>query len=228
MAYKNIKIGHVNIRSLYPSIVDVEMILMNRGLDVLGITETWLTENISDEAVKIDNYNFIRLDRGNNRRGGGTGVYIRSTLKTSLVAEFSQSEFIRNGKRNSQEGASLAPSSNSSCLEARNVSGSDCRDNENISSQSELIINEGILNNDEDEHEPHFLFDDHDDSVDEFKVEYLSNTSAHTIQIGPILDQTLPENDLKVLLANSALSDLLVILEPTHRLSNLIENPQGE
>ncbi|KAG5876618.1 hypothetical protein JTB14_010108 [Gonioctena quinquepunctata] len=61
-------------------------------MDVLGITETWLNENISDAAVKIDNYNFIRLDRGNNRRGGGTGVYIRSTLKARLVAKFSQSE----------------------------------------------------------------------------------------------------------------------------------------
>ncbi|KAG5874796.1 hypothetical protein JTB14_012432 [Gonioctena quinquepunctata] len=68
------------------------MFLMKHGLDVLGITETWLNENISDAAVKIDNYNFIRLDRGNNRRTGGTGVYIRSTLKTRLVAEFSQSE----------------------------------------------------------------------------------------------------------------------------------------
>ncbi|KAG5899366.1 hypothetical protein JTB14_036855 [Gonioctena quinquepunctata] len=57
------------------------MLLMKHGLDVLGITETWLNENISDAAVKIDNYNFIRLDRGNNRRGGGTGVYIRSTLR---------------------------------------------------------------------------------------------------------------------------------------------------
>ncbi|KAG5899198.1 hypothetical protein JTB14_026951 [Gonioctena quinquepunctata] len=76
--------------------------------------------------------------------------------------------FIRNGKRNSQEEASLPPSSNSSCLEARNVSGSDSSDNKNISSQSELIINEGILNNDEDEHEPNFLFDDHD----EFGVEW--------------------------------------------------------
>ncbi|KAG5880188.1 hypothetical protein JTB14_036281 [Gonioctena quinquepunctata] len=133
--------------------------------------------------------------------------------------------FIRNGKRNSQEEASLAPTSNSSCLEARNVFGSDCSDNENISSQSELITNEGILNNDEDEHETNFLFDDHDDSVDEFKVEYLANTSSHTIQTGPILDQTQPENYLKVLLANwafehnithSALSDSLVILKLTH------------
>ncbi|KAG5897278.1 hypothetical protein JTB14_011444 [Gonioctena quinquepunctata] len=30
--------------------------------------------------------------RSHNRRGGGTGVYIRSTLKARLVAEFSQSE----------------------------------------------------------------------------------------------------------------------------------------
>ncbi|KAG5872082.1 hypothetical protein JTB14_006428 [Gonioctena quinquepunctata] len=106
------------------------------------------------------------------------------------IADKHYKRFIRNGKRNSQEEAFLAPSSNSSCLEARNVSGSDCRDNENISPQYELIINEGILNNDEDEHEPNFLFDDHDDSVDEFEVEYLANTSAHTMQTGPNLDQT--------------------------------------
>ncbi|KAG5878008.1 hypothetical protein JTB14_025463 [Gonioctena quinquepunctata] len=60
------------------------MLLMKHGLDVLGITETWLNENMSDAAVKIDNYNFIILDRGNNRRGGvlvsTSGQHLRQVI----------------------------------------------------------------------------------------------------------------------------------------------------
>nr|CAI5831932.1 unnamed protein product [Callosobruchus analis] len=47
------------------------------------MSETWLDDSISDDEVHINNYNFIRLDRGS--RGEGVGFYIRSDLKYSIL-----------------------------------------------------------------------------------------------------------------------------------------------
>nr|CAI5845128.1 unnamed protein product [Callosobruchus analis] len=48
--------------------------------------ESWLDKNIPDDAVHIDHYNFVRLDRGS--RGGGVGFYIRNDLKLKSDVTF--------------------------------------------------------------------------------------------------------------------------------------------
>lgn len=41
---------------------------------VICIVESWLSEEIADDEVSIDDYQLIRLDR--NRHGGGALLYI--------------------------------------------------------------------------------------------------------------------------------------------------------
>ncbi|KAK9679747.1 Endonuclease-reverse transcriptase [Popillia japonica] len=46
--------------------------------DVIGVTETWLTPGVVDEAVALDGYALVRLDRDDGRRGGGVALYIKN------------------------------------------------------------------------------------------------------------------------------------------------------
>ncbi|XP_074029897.1 uncharacterized protein [Leptinotarsa decemlineata] len=41
----------------------------NSNYDVLGITETWLLSGVGTDAVRIPNYEFIRLDRQTHAGG---------------------------------------------------------------------------------------------------------------------------------------------------------------
>ena len=48
--------------------------------DVIGVTETWLTSDVTDEDIQIENYEVFRRDR--NSRGGGVCVYVRTIIPT--------------------------------------------------------------------------------------------------------------------------------------------------
>lgn len=46
---------------------------------MVGLSETWLSNNILDNLLTIDGYVLIRMDRPT--RGGGVAVYLRSGLR---------------------------------------------------------------------------------------------------------------------------------------------------
>ena len=56
---------------------------MQENYDILGVSETWLTQNILDEQIQIKNYKFVRLDR--NTRGGGVGMYIKNNFNYEFL-----------------------------------------------------------------------------------------------------------------------------------------------
>nr|CAI5843458.1 unnamed protein product [Callosobruchus analis] len=86
---KKLLIGHVNIRSLIPALHEIELLIDRYQFDVLGITETWLDNRTKDGNIQLVGYTFLRLDRGNGRRGGGIGVFFRSTLCVNVMEEYS-------------------------------------------------------------------------------------------------------------------------------------------
>ena len=45
------------------------------GQDVIGITESWATSEVSDAELKIDGFNLYREDR-KGMKGGGLLLYI--------------------------------------------------------------------------------------------------------------------------------------------------------
>ena len=75
--------AHLNCRSLVPSLADVRVILNQRDLDILALTETWLSDVVCDDVVRIAGYRFVRRDRGG--RGGGVGMYVRDSLECKIV-----------------------------------------------------------------------------------------------------------------------------------------------
>ena len=60
------------------------------SIPILAITETWLKDYISDAQISIKDYSVIRADR-EKRKGGGTLLYIHSSLPYSDVEKYSDS-----------------------------------------------------------------------------------------------------------------------------------------
>lgn len=79
----NIVIEHINAQSLLCHKIEVELMLISREIDVLCISETWLTPNIPDVLLNIYNFDIYRCDYG---RGGGVCIYIRNDLKVMQIA----------------------------------------------------------------------------------------------------------------------------------------------
>ena len=82
------KAGHLNCRSLRPSIHSIKLdeistILKDDTFDVFAVSETWLNENVPLRAVNISGYFFCRNDRPS--RGGGVGLFISKKLKFKSV-----------------------------------------------------------------------------------------------------------------------------------------------
>lgn len=73
----------LNVRSLVPHYSDIKSILLQEKYDILGISETWLSQNIIDNQIQISNYRFIRVDR--TTRGGGVGMYFRNDFNYEIL-----------------------------------------------------------------------------------------------------------------------------------------------
>ena len=78
-----IKIGCLNVRSLYPKIDQVQNVIEENDFDILGINETWLDNFISDQELLLNQYNLLRCDR--NRHGGGVCVFIKQAIRYTLL-----------------------------------------------------------------------------------------------------------------------------------------------
>lgn len=82
---KKIRIGHLNVRSLFPSMVQFSSLINKNNLDIMTVSETWLNDDIPTNIIKIPNYRFLRKDR--QGRGGGVGIYVRESIKCKIVLE---------------------------------------------------------------------------------------------------------------------------------------------
>lgn len=76
-------IEHINAQSLQSHLEEIEILINERHIDILCISETWLTSNVQNRFVSIPNFNIYRCDQG---RGGGVCIYVREELKVTLVS----------------------------------------------------------------------------------------------------------------------------------------------
>ena len=77
-------IGHLNARSLAPRLNEVCHLLHSERLDILCISETWLSEDVLDAVLIVPGYRLFRCDRPGGRRGGGVAILVSSDLRVSL------------------------------------------------------------------------------------------------------------------------------------------------
>ena len=65
---------------------------VENSLHIIGIAETWLHENVSDEEISLQGYTVYRKDRQFVKpgRGGGVVLYISNTLVSSTCEELNR------------------------------------------------------------------------------------------------------------------------------------------
>jgi hypothetical protein len=78
-------IGHLNVRSLFTSFNEFTNIILRNYLDIVAVSETWLSYDICSDIVKITGYKLYRRDRF--RCGGGVGIYVKNLFPTEVVLE---------------------------------------------------------------------------------------------------------------------------------------------
>ena len=89
--YKELRISHVNMRSLCPTnpnkLEDLHSTLcIDKHFDLIGVTETWLDNNICDKDISLPDYQVFRTDR--DRNGGGVALYITDALPAKRLHDF--------------------------------------------------------------------------------------------------------------------------------------------
>ena len=75
-------IEHLNAQSILAHIEEIELLLIERKIDILCVSETWLDASIKDSFIHILDFNVYRCDHG---RGGGTLIYVRNDLKVNRI-----------------------------------------------------------------------------------------------------------------------------------------------
>lgn len=75
----NLRVATLNIRSLRHKVDDLERLLRKHNIDVIGITETWTDDSITDSTIAIDGFSSVRLDR-RTQQGGGVCIYCRNDV----------------------------------------------------------------------------------------------------------------------------------------------------
>ena len=92
--HKDLATAHMKVRSLWPKLNMLKMLLQNEvDIDILGLSESWLTCSLQDNLVNIPNYDIVRNDRnwrevtmdvnGNFKKGGGVCMYIKHNINYS-------------------------------------------------------------------------------------------------------------------------------------------------
>ena len=79
---KGLTFIYLNTRSLLPKLDELRIPTINTKVAVIGITETWLEESVTDYEVEIPGYMIPRCDR--NGKGDGVCVYIWSGIAINV------------------------------------------------------------------------------------------------------------------------------------------------
>ena len=81
-----LNIGHINICSLRNKIFDLNVFLKSSSIqyDILGISESRLNENITDNLLHIEDYHIYRKDPEKPLETG-IAVYVKNSLKGTVI-----------------------------------------------------------------------------------------------------------------------------------------------
>jgi len=84
---------YFNARSITNKVDELQLYINDENPDVIGITETWLHEDIFDSELNAFDDTIYRHDR-NNKQGGGTALLIKksinSILRDDLINDFEE------------------------------------------------------------------------------------------------------------------------------------------
>ena len=93
---KYLKLAHINARSIPKHIHEIDKILQDTTIDILGVSETFISQDTPENICKIPGYNLIHVDRDMQCRGG-VGIYIHENFaykKINLPVKLVQPEMV--------------------------------------------------------------------------------------------------------------------------------------
>lgn len=79
----SLNIAHINVRSLTANFNQFQDCILNSNYHIIGVSESWLHAGISSDVVSMNDYIFVRQDR--LVRGGGVGIYLKNTIKHTIL-----------------------------------------------------------------------------------------------------------------------------------------------
>ena len=90
---RGLKIAHLNVNRLINKLDGVRELLYDYNLDVLALSETWLSPDIADSEIDLVGYKLVRKDRNGSNKlsGGGVMFYVRETIPFTMRADLSLS-----------------------------------------------------------------------------------------------------------------------------------------
>ena len=83
--YDNLlKLGHINARSIPKHVHEIDRILSNTAIDILCVSETFISEDTPENICKIPGYNLVHIDRTAQSRGG-IAIYISDQFEFKVI-----------------------------------------------------------------------------------------------------------------------------------------------
>ena len=90
LSEKGIKMGHQNIRGLEAHFDSFEEFLKSHDeLDIIGLSETHLSDNHINDHLDIEGYSFVKRNRPKGL-GGGVGIYIKNGISYKRRTDLEQ------------------------------------------------------------------------------------------------------------------------------------------
>lgn len=82
-----VKFAYFNARSIVNKLNELKLFLIEENVDIVGISETWLTSNILDSELQVSGFTLFRRDRQNEtkRKGGGVALYVKCDLNPTVL-----------------------------------------------------------------------------------------------------------------------------------------------
>ena len=88
---------YANARSIMNKKEELELYLTQEKPDIVGITETWLYNEIEDSEISVEGYTVFHKDRekGEKLRGGGVMILAKNELNISIREEIAVKQFLK-------------------------------------------------------------------------------------------------------------------------------------
>ena len=71
----------VNVNSIFSKVSYLHNLIHDENLDMVAVTETWLTDACSSSFISIPGFSLLRGDVTGTIRKHGAAIYVRSALK---------------------------------------------------------------------------------------------------------------------------------------------------
>ena len=74
-------IGYLNVTSLHTKLHFVKDLILEKSLDVTGISETWLSKNVPDSYISVKGYQLFSCDTDSTINKHSVCLFVSSSLK---------------------------------------------------------------------------------------------------------------------------------------------------